>query len=134
MKFIAYTSLANAKESKNLFAPTHEATEEAILKTGIPYSFLRNNWYLENEIPSIQGVSAGAPWVTSAGNGKVGWALQQDYAEAAAAVLSGNGHENTIYELSGKSLTQEELASALGVYWGKKYLCNRLMTLLMLIL
>lgn len=81
VKFIAYTSLANAKESKNFLAPTHQATEESILKTGIPYSFLRNNWYLENEISSIQGVQAGAPWVTSAGNGKVGWALQQDYAK-----------------------------------------------------
>ena len=118
--FIAYTSLVNATESKNLFAPTHKATEEAILKTGIPYSFLRNNWYLENEIPSIQGVLAGAPWVTSAGNGKVGWALQQDYAEAAAAVLSGNGHENSIYELAGKVLTQEELVTALGIVLGKE--------------
>ena len=118
--FIAYTSLANAQESQNLFAPTHQATEEAILKTGIPYSFLRNNWYLENEISSIQGVLAGAPWVTSAENGKVGWALQQDYAEAAAAVLSGDGHENTIYELSGKVLTQEEIAAALGIVLGKE--------------
>jgi len=118
--FIAYTSLANAQESQNLFAPTHQATEEAILKTGIPYSFLRNNWYLENEISSIQGVLAGAPWVTSAESGKVGWALQQDYAEAAAAVLSGDGHENTIYELSGKVLTQEEIATALGIVLGKE--------------
>ncbi|XJZ27529.1 SDR family oxidoreductase [Bacillota bacterium Lsc_1132] len=120
VKFIAYTSIVNAKESKNLFAPTHQATEEAILKTGIPYSFLRNNWYLENEIPSIQGVLAGAPWVTSAENGKVGWALQQDYAKAAAAVLSSNGHENTIYELSGQLLTQEELVSVLGTVMGKE--------------
>ncbi|MDQ0242937.1 NAD(P)H dehydrogenase (quinone) [Bacillus fengqiuensis] len=120
VKFIAYTSIANAKESNNFLAPTHKATEEAILKTGISYSFLRNNWYLENESSSIQGVVAGAPWVTSAGNGKVGWALQQDYAEAAAAVLSGNGHENTIYELSGKLLTQEEFASALGTVMGKE--------------
>lgn len=114
VNFIAYTSVTNAQESKNLFAPTHKATEQAILKTGISYSFLRNNWYLENEIPSIQGVLAGAPWVTSAGNGKVGWAIQQDYAEAAATVLSGKGHENTIYEFSGKSLTQEEFVSVLG--------------------
>ncbi|MED1470671.1 SDR family oxidoreductase [Bacillus salipaludis] len=120
VKFIAYTSLGNAMESKNLFAATHQATEDAILKTGIPYSFLRNNWYLENEIPSIQGVMAGAPWVTSAGNGKVGWAPQQDYAEAAAAVLSGNGHENTIYELSGKVLTQEELVAALETVLGRE--------------
>lgn len=119
VKFLAYTSIANAMENKNFLAPTHQATEEAILKTGIPYSFLRNNWYLENEISSIQGVLAGAPWVTSAGNGKVGWALQLDYAEAVANVLAGNGHENTIYELSGKLLTQEELASALGAVLGK---------------
>lgn len=120
VKFIVYTSIVNAQESKNMLAPTHKATEEAILKTGIPYSFLRNNWYLENESSSIQGVLAGAPWVTSAGTGKVGWALQQDYAEAAAAVLAGNGHENTIYELSGKLFTQEEFASALGAVLGKE--------------
>ncbi|MEH7305086.1 SDR family oxidoreductase [Neobacillus drentensis] len=119
VKFIAYTSLVNAQESKNFLAPTHKATELAILKTGIPYSFLRNNWYMENESSSIQAVLAGAPWVTSAGTGKVGWALQQDYAEAAATVLSGNGHENTIYELSGKLLTQEELVSSLGTILGK---------------
>lgn len=120
VKFIAYTSIANATESKNLMAPPHIATEAAIIKTGIPYSFLRNNWYLENEVGSIQGVIAGAPWVTSAGKGKVGWALQQDYADAAAAVLAGNGHENTVYELSGPLLTQEELASALGNVLGKE--------------
>ena len=118
--FIAYTSLANAKESQNLFAPTHQFTEEAILKTGIPYSFLRNNWYLENEISGIQGVLAGAPWLTSAAAGKVGWALQQDFAEAAATVLTGEGHENTVYELSGQPLSQDELAAVLGDVLGKE--------------
>jgi NAD(P)H dehydrogenase (quinone) len=118
--FIAYTSLANATESKNLMAPPHVATEAAIIKTGIPYSFLRNNWYLENEIGSIQGAIAGAPWVTSAGAGKVGWALQQDYADAAAAVLLGKGHENKVYELSGPLYTQEELAVALGAVLGRE--------------
>ncbi|UUZ82842.1 SDR family oxidoreductase [Paenibacillus sp. P26] len=120
VKFIAYTSAANAAESKLFLAPPHQAAEQAILQTGIPYAFLRNNWYLENEAASIQGVLAGAPWVTSAGSGKVGWALQQEYAEAAVAVLTGDGHENKIYELSGKSLTQEELASALGRVLGKE--------------
>jgi NAD(P)H dehydrogenase (quinone) len=120
VKFIAYTSLANATESKNIMAPPHFATEAAIVKTGIPYSFLRNNWYMENEIGSIQGALAGAPWVTSAGEGKVGWALQQEYAEAAAKVLTGDNHENTVYELSGPLLTQEELVKALGEVIGKE--------------
>ncbi|WP_127508801.1 SDR family oxidoreductase [Paenibacillus humicus] len=120
VKFIAYTSATNANESKLFLAEVHRVTEQAIVKTGIPYSFLRNNWYLENEIASIQGVMAGAPWVTSAGSGKVGWALRQDYAAAVAGVLAGNGHDNTIYELSGKLMTQEELASALGTVLGKE--------------
>ncbi|AKM17727.1 Quinone oxidoreductase 2 [[Flavobacterium] thermophilum] len=117
--FIVYTSLANANESRLALAEVHRVTEEAIANTGIPYSFLRNNWYLENEIGTVQAVLAGAPWVTSAGTGKVGWALRQDYAEAAAAVLAGDGHENTIYELSGPLMTQEELAAALGAVLGK---------------
>ena len=120
VSFIAYTSLANAEASQNLFAPTHQATEAAIVKTGIAYSFLRNNWYLENEISGIQGVLAGAPWLTSAAAGKVGWALQQDFAEAAATVLTGEGHENTVYELSGQPLSQDELAAVLGDVLGKE--------------
>ncbi|MFD6440871.1 SDR family oxidoreductase [Peribacillus sp. NPDC060186] len=120
VKFIAYTSVTNASQSKFFLAPLHRAREEAILKTGIPYSFLRNNWYLENEIGSIQGVMAGAPWITSAGTGKVGWVLRQDLAEATANVLTREGHENTVYELSGKLMTQEELTSALGDVLGKE--------------
>lgn len=118
--FIAYTSLANATNSNLLLAPPHQTAEKAIRDTGIPYSFLRNNWYLENELSSIQAAKAGAPWVTSAEDGKVGWALRQDYAEAAAAVLTGNGHENTIYELSGKLLSQEELAAAVSAVLGRE--------------
>ena len=102
-----------------MLAPVHQATEQAILATGIPYSFLRNNWYLENELSTIQAVQAGAPWVTSAGSGKVGWATQEDYAAAAAAVLPA-GHENTTYELSGPLLTQDELAAAVGTVLGKE--------------
>lgn len=120
VKFIAYTSLAKADHSALFLAPDHRATEQLIQDSGIPYSFLRNNWYLENEESSIQGVLAGAPWLTSAATGKVGWALRQDYAEAAARVLAGDGHENSIYELSGKPLGQAELAAALGVVLGKE--------------
>ncbi|WP_322906221.1 SDR family oxidoreductase [Paenibacillus campi] len=118
--FIAYTSVGNAQESGLGLAPVHKATENAIIATGIPYSFLRNNWYLENELSSIQAAAAGAPWVTSAGSGKVGWATRDDYAAAAVAVLTGAGHANTVYELSGPLLKQEELATAVGHVLGKE--------------
>ncbi|AIQ49946.1 NmrA family protein [Paenibacillus sp. FSL R7-0273] len=119
VSFIAYTSVGHADTSSLFLAPVHRATEEFIRESGIPYAFLRNNWYLENEAGSIQAAAAGAPWLTSAGEGKVGWATRRDYAEAAAAVLTGEGHENAVYELSGKPLTQAELAAVVGSVLGK---------------
>jgi NAD(P)H dehydrogenase (quinone) len=118
--FIAYTSAPNAEKSKLMIAQDHLQTEEEMKKSGIPYSILRNNWYLENEVGTIQAALNGAPWATSAGSGKVGWASRLDYAEAAAGVLAGEGHNNTTYELSGKPLTQEELASIVAEVSGKE--------------
>lgn len=120
VSFIAYTSLADATESQNLMAPPHVETEGAIERTGIPHAFLRNNWYLENELGSIQGVLAGAPWVTAARDGKVGWALQDDYAEAAANVLLADDFEQDIFELSGPLHTQAELVEALSDVLGRE--------------
>ncbi|MCC3377134.1 SDR family oxidoreductase [Cohnella sp. REN36] len=118
--FIAYTSLVNAGENPIFLAPVHRATEEAIRRSGIPYAFLRNNWYLENETGTVQAVLGGAPWLTSAGAGKVGWATRRDYAEAAAAVLAGESRESAAYELSGSLLTQEELAAKLSGILGRE--------------
>lgn len=120
VRFLAYTSLANADRSTLSLADVHRATEEAIRQSGIPYCFLRNNWYLENEIGTIQAVLGGAPWVTAAGSGRVGWALRRDYAEAAATVLRSEGHENAVYELSNKPATYDELAAQLAEVLGRE--------------
>lgn len=122
VKFIAFTSAPKASDSNFFLAQAYKATEESIVKTGIPYSFLRNNWYLENEIEGIKGAMEGAPWITATGDGKVGWVLRQDLAEATAAVLTGDGHENTIYELSNKLMTHKELVSILEMVLGKEIL------------
>lgn len=119
VKFIAYTSVVNAAQNPLDLAEVHRASEAAIRATGIPFAFLRNNWYLENEIGAVQAALAGAPVRTSAGQGRVGWAPRADYAQAAAAVMAGNGDQNAIYELSGPLATYDELAAALGQALGK---------------
>lgn len=124
VSFIAYTSVVKADSSSLMLAPVHKATEEAIRKTGIPFSFLRNNWYMENEFETIQAILAGAPLTTSAASGKVGWAAREDYAQAAAAVLAGSGHDNTVYELSGTPITHEDLAAIIGEAVGREVSVN----------
>ncbi|WP_340030944.1 SDR family oxidoreductase [Paenibacillus sp. FSL K6-1122] len=118
--FIAYTSVVNAEKNTLSLAEVHRATEKAIRESGIPYSFLRNNWYLENEAGSVQAATQGAPWVHATNDSQVGWATRNDYAHAAAAVLAGEGHENTVYELSGKLRTQAELAAIVGEVLGQE--------------
>lgn len=119
IKFIAYTSIAKADTTSMWLGEVHRATEAAIKATGIPFCFLRNNWYIENEIPIIKAAMDGGPVATSAGEGRVGWAPRADYALAAANVLTGSGHAHKVYELSGPPSNYAGLAAALGEVLGK---------------
>lgn len=110
IKFIAYTSVGKADTSSLPLAIVHKETENFIKESGISYSFLRNNWYLENEINGFKEAISTGVWTNSIGNAKVGWALRKDYAKACAKVLTTEGHENTIYELSRKPISIRDLA------------------------
>lgn len=112
VRFIAYTSFPHADKAKSSLAIDHKNTEQAIRESGIGYSFLRNNWYLENERMQIPAAIRNKPFVYSAGDGKVGWALEREYAEAAAKVLMSNDPK-TVYEFSGPQRSYDDLARTL---------------------
>ncbi|WP_042198910.1 SDR family oxidoreductase [Paenibacillus camerounensis] len=117
---LVYSSAPRADVSPFILAGPHLVRENIIKESGIPYVFVRNNWYVENELATIQQCLNGAPWVTSAGEGKVGWVLRADLAEATANVLATGGHDNKIYELGGENLTQAEFVAALNDVTGKE--------------
>ncbi|MFD3399936.1 SDR family oxidoreductase [Kribbella sp. NPDC058693] len=97
---IAYTSALGGPEADFDLAADHRATEQAILDSGLPYTFLRNGWY--NEVYTDQiPVQLANGVVGSAGDGRIGSAARRDYAAAAAVVLTGDGHEKKAYELNG---------------------------------
>jgi NAD(P)H dehydrogenase (quinone) len=79
----------------------HRATEDAILASGIPYSLLRNNLYHEMVTMNVPAALEHGALVRAAGDGRLASASRADYAAAAVAVLTGDGHEDTVYELSG---------------------------------
>lgn len=45
---LAYTSIANADHTSLKLAAEHQTSEQAIADSGLPYTLLRNSWYLEN--------------------------------------------------------------------------------------
>lgn len=98
---IAYTSLLRADTSTLSLAGEHLFTEKLILASGIPHTFLRNGWYLENYAAGVQGALAHGALIGAAGEGRIAAAARADYADAAVAVLTGTGHEGKVYELAG---------------------------------
>jgi NAD(P)H dehydrogenase (quinone) len=85
----------------------------------VPYTFLRNNLYTEHCAAQVaQAVKTGV-FVGSAGDGRVASATHADYAAAAVAVLTGDGHENKVYELGGDvAWSYAELAAVLSQITG----------------
>ncbi|MFE0371340.1 SDR family oxidoreductase [Streptomyces tendae] len=96
---LAYTSAPSSL--KAALADDHRATEEVLVGSGVPYVLLRNGWYHENYTEQLAPVLEHGAVVQAAGEGRVSSASRADYAAAAVAVLTGEGHENTAYELGG---------------------------------
>jgi NAD(P)H dehydrogenase (quinone) len=118
---LVYTSLTRADTSKMSLADTHRPTEDAIKATGIPYTFLRNNWYFENDFGTVLGALATGGVATPTQGGKVASATRDDFANAAAAVLTTEGHKNVVYELGGTiAHSYAEWAEAIGAAAGRE--------------
>ncbi|SFK02393.1 MULTISPECIES: SDR family oxidoreductase [Amycolatopsis] len=120
VSLLVYTSAPKADTSPLILAPEHKATEEAIRAAGLPYTILRNGWYNENYEQTVQQAVQTGGFIGSAGEGRTASAARADYAAAAVAVLTGEGHENKIYELSGDvAWTRAELAETIAQVAGK---------------
>ncbi|HEX3780991.1 MAG TPA: SDR family oxidoreductase [Pseudonocardiaceae bacterium] len=99
---LVYTSIPYADTTKMVLAPDHKATEEAIRAAGLPFTFLRNGWYTENYTNTIHAAVASGSFAGSATpDARLSSAARADYADAAAAVLTGTGHLGKVYELGG---------------------------------
>ncbi|MFC5202268.1 SDR family oxidoreductase [Streptomyces kaempferi] len=95
----AYTSAPGSLTAA--LADDHRGTERAIADSGITYALLRNGWYNENYTENLAPVLEYGAVTQAAGEGRIAPAARADYAAAAVAVLTGEGHENKTYELSG---------------------------------
>lgn len=119
--FLAYTSLLKADTSELSLAPEHRETEALLATSGIEHVLLRNGWYWENYASSVDAARATGHLFGAAGDARVNGAARRDYAEAAAVVVTTDGHAGRVYELAGQpSLTYPEIAQAIGVVTGSE--------------
>ncbi|SFO30081.1 NAD(P)H dehydrogenase (quinone) [Candidatus Pantoea varia] len=119
--FIAYTSLLHADTSPLGLGIEHRATEALLKASGIPYALLRNGWYSENYAASIPPALAHHAFIGAAGEGRIASAARQDYAEAAAEVMTREDQAGKVYELAGDdSYTLAQFAAEIAAQSGEK--------------
>ncbi|MDX3925211.1 MAG: SDR family oxidoreductase [Shinella sp.] len=118
---ILYTSMPQPDDSLIPFAPDHLGTENAIKETGIPYTILRNGWYMENLFMSLPQVLASGHWYTSTGKGRIAHVARADIGKAVAGALLKAGTESRTYTLTGgQARTTDEIAAAVSAVADRK--------------
>jgi NAD(P)H dehydrogenase (quinone) len=109
IKHIVYTSWVNATEDNPAaVARDHRLTEEALRRSGIAYTILRNQQYADGLIARGAKAVAVGQIITNSGRGKWAPVAREDCAAAAAAVLTQPGHEGKTYDITGPDLISEQ--------------------------
>lgn len=108
IKHIVYTSWINAVEGNPaVVSKDHRATEDALRKSGVPYTILRNQRYSDGLVAEASKAMTAGVLVSNAGIGKWAPVARRDCAEAAAVVLTTSGHEGRTYDITGPDLISE---------------------------
>lgn len=119
VKQIVYTSMPNPEPGSLIpFAPDHYETEQAIEKSGVPFTILRVNWYAEAVFLWLPQALKSSQWFSSAGAGRVGYIARDDVARAAAAALASGIAEGRLDITGPAALSTAELAAIANEVFG----------------
>ncbi len=123
VKYIVKLSVLDADSEKNLvFARWHREAERIVENSGIPYTHLRPNFFMQNHlIQSSATIKSQGAFYMALDNAKISQIDVRDIAAVAVKVLTEQGHENKAYNLTGsEALTFHELAEIFSEEIGKK--------------
>lgn len=126
VKHVIYTSFQRESDVEEspipAVAESHLNTENWIKESGLDYTLLRNNLYMDF-VPMFIGdqVLERNTVYIPAGEGKMACAMRKDMAEASANVLIGEGHENKTYRFANtNSYSFQDVADYLSEISGKE--------------
>ncbi len=119
-KHIVKLSALGGRES--MFPSGHRDSEENIEASGLPYTFLRPNGFMQNLVNYNAGtIRSQNAFYGCQGNGAVSIIDIRDIAAAAVIVLAATGHEGKSYALTGgESLINEQIAEKISRVAGRK--------------
>jgi NAD(P)H dehydrogenase (quinone) len=118
---IAYTSAINPSDSNPIaVAHEHRETEEHLRASGTGWTMLRNSIYTEMLIAGAGAALATGRHISNEGDGRVSYVARADCAAVAAAVLTTDGHDRKMYDITGpEALGAREVAALYGEFGGR---------------
>jgi NAD(P)H dehydrogenase (quinone) len=125
VKHIVYTSFQRKNESDTsplwVVAQSHIQTENWLKESGIGYTILKNNLYMDF-LPGFIGekvLETGSIYVP-AGDGKISAVLRSEMAEAAATILASAITPTSVYEFTNtEAASYDEIGATIAAVTGK---------------
>lgn len=120
VKHIVYTSFSSPDDSPVAIAGDHQITEKAIRESGLAYTILRNNMYMDMLPQSLGQAVASGTLYSAAGDGATAYITRDDCAYAAAGALLNADNKSATLDVTGPdALTQQQLAEIVSKITGK---------------
>ncbi len=115
VKHIVYLSQLHASsESPLRFLRYHAAVEEAVRTSGMSYTNLRPNLYMQALLMIGKSIGSEGRFFAPAGDARVSVVDVRDIAAMAVAALTQTGHEGKTYDITGpEALTHAQMAAEL---------------------
>ncbi len=121
VRHIVKQSVMGAVEESYSLAKVHRPVEKAIESSGLAWTFLRPNSFMQNAVTFMgKTIRAESAFYSASGEAKIGHVDVRDIAAVAVSVLTGPNYEGRAYTISGpEALTYDELASELSNVLGR---------------
>jgi uncharacterized protein YbjT (DUF2867 family) len=111
---VKLSQLGAEAHSPARFRRYHGVVENHIRKSGVPYTFLRPNLFMQGLLSFRPTISSQSALYAPVGNAKVSVVDARDIASVAARTLTESGHEGKTYDITGpESLTHTQMAHQL---------------------
>lgn len=122
VKHIVKLSALGADEEPGLqLGRWHKEIEEYVVQSGIPFTFLRPASFMQNLVNyNSSTIKEANIFYMSSGDGRVGYIDSRDIAAVGVELLTGEGHEGMVYDLTGpEALSADDMAAVISEVTGK---------------
>lgn len=118
---VKMSSMEAVAHAETPIPKAHWAVEEYIRASGIGWTMVKPNFFMQNLLSSAAGIKANRKFSLPMGNGTTGMADIRDIAAVCAEVLTGKGHAGKSYEITGPEvLTFHDVADRFTAVLGEK--------------